>query len=216
MIMGHLNLKALIVIFALPFVCLSCTETFGTDDKQQASVPTTKALSPDFGWICNECHFLNGGWRNNCLSRGASCDKILSSLTITFAKEIERELKFSPYTEEQAKKALENDPNLLELPTMLFAEHSPEPWFDTKEALEYYEAETNSISYTNPRYAEGIDLGWYKTSRILYPEYHDKTSVQRLFDRFRLTEGRNWKSDYELGIKAGASAAVEAFLDYQP
>ena len=146
MIMGHLNLKALIVIFALPFVCLSCTETFGTDDKQQASVPTTKALSPDFGWICNECHFLNGGWRNNCLSCGASCDKILSSLTITFAKEIERELKFSPYTEEQAKKALENDPNLLELPTMLFAEHSPEPWFDTKEALEVETSDRTAIA----------------------------------------------------------------------
>ena len=203
------------VLFLFFVVYLSsCNEQLNQSYINPISSPTTKAYEAEYNWICENCGFWNGGWRDKCANCGKTCDEILSILTVRFAQEIENELTFSPYTEEQAKEAIERDPNLLELPTMLFAEHSPEPWFDSMDALRYYEEETNSILYTNQRYAEGVDIGWFKVSRILYPEYHDKNSVQILYDRFRLSEGRNWKTDFQLGIKAGVNAAVEAFLDY--
>lgn len=96
---------------------------------------------------------------------------------------------------------------------MEFPAYGPEPWYESPGPLSYYNKIKNSSTYRlTPGYAEAADYAWYQTTHILYPRLHDKNTVQRKYDRFILTEGRNLTGFTGQGLKDGSKAAVDAFV----
>ena len=103
--------------------------------------------------------------------------------------------------------------NRILLPGNLVMEFPPEAWFDYPKALSYYNALKTFQYNTSAAYAEGVEYGWYRTVRMLYPKYTDVSSAQRIFDLFLVNEGRNMRDQKGMGIKAGAKAAIEAYAN---
>jgi hypothetical protein len=66
-----------------------------------------------------------------------------------------------------------------------------------------------------PEYAEGVEFGWYRTVRTLYP---GDTKVERLrvtYDKWLINTGKYLTDQRGRGIKAGSKAAIKAFEAYR-
>ena len=203
--------KSLFIAFAAATCGLFFTSC-GTDVKipsqSDKENTTTKMTRSEFHWRCPSCGLLNGGWRNYCAD--PRCCKEYSvphgNLILTYLDIIKYTVGFATDI------TTPPDFNQIELPGRIFPAYAPEPWYETTCALKYYNELKNSSTYRlTPSYAEGVEFAWYRTVRILYPKLHDATTVERLFDKFILNEGRNLKGFNGQGIKDASKAAIEAF-----
>lgn len=110
---------------------------------------------------------------------------------------------------------LPDDFNLLQLRGNIFPAYEPEPWYETAGALKYYNEVKKSSAYRlTPGYAEAADYAWFRTTRILYPNAHRKTDVEKQYTRFMLENGKHFTGFKGQGIKAGCQAAIDAFCAY--
>lgn len=101
--------------------------------------------------------------------------------------------------------------NRIQLPHLEYTVKAPEPWYDTYKSQTFYEKEKTLFYYSDPVYAEGVDLGWYRTVRVLYPGQTNVVKMERAYDRWLLGDGRLMRDTFGQGLKAGTKAAVDAF-----
>lgn len=66
----------------------------------------------------------------------------------------------------------------------------------------------------NDEYAEGVEFGWYRTVRALYPKDTNPVQAGYNFDKWLVNAGRNLTDFKGRGIKAGSRAAIKAFKAY--
>ena len=169
--------------------------------------------SSAFHWTCpdSKCGFdLNAGWQSHCGRPG--CKEEYSDshgiLILTFADYIKNTVGFDTGGGGGAG----FDYNRIELPNGKFPKFAPEPWYETPCAMKYYNELRNSSQYRlTPGYAEAVEYAWYRTVRILYPKYHNSTTVEREYTRLLLNEGRNLTGFKGSGILDASEAAVKAF-----
>ena len=66
------------VLFLFFVVYLSsCNEQLNQSYINPISSPTTKAYEAEYNWICENCGFWNGGWRDKCANCGKTCDEMV-------------------------------------------------------------------------------------------------------------------------------------------
>ncbi|WP_143256576.1 hypothetical protein [Alistipes sp. An54] len=170
-------------------------------------IPATRAIDPGCHWIC-DCHMRNLGWQNRCSACGKEYSEPHGQLILRFSDYIKANVTFTTGND--------NDFNRIELPTGQFPAYAPEPWYETTGSMSYYNAIKNSSIYRlTPGYAEAADYAWYRTVRILYPGIHIRTTVEREFNEFRLSEGRNLTGFKGQGLLDASKAAIEAFVNYR-
>ena len=168
--------------------------------------------SSAFHWTCQDskCGFdLNAGWQSHCGRPGCKEEYSESHgiLILTFADYIKNTVGF-----DTGGGGAGFDYNRIELPNGKFPKFAPEPWYETPCAMKYYNELRNSSQYRlTPGYAEAVEYAWYRTVRILYPKYHNSTTVEREYTRFLLNEGRNLTGFKGSGILDASEAAVKAF-----
>lgn len=162
--------------------------------------------SSEFHWRCPDpmCGFLNSYWHQKCLICGKDYSEPHGYLLTDLLKTIKTQVKIGPN--------FGATPDIIELPSGDFLLSQPEEWYETSCALKYYNNLKNSSTYRlTPGYAEGVDFAWFRTTHVLFPKYHNVTNVERIYDRFRLNEGRNLTGFKGQGILDGSKAAIEAF-----
>lgn len=180
--------------------------------KEDASLLTRAS---GFHWQCTyqDCRFsLNGGWRNYCSACGKEYNASHGRLVLSFSDAISRTVGFD------SGGGLMNDDNVgnrIELPKKLFLSYGPGSWFETSASLKYYENLKTLFYHSDSAYAEGVDFGWYRTIRVLYPKISNLTTIERLYDQFIINEGRYLTGSNGKGIKDGSKAAIDAFKAYK-
>lgn len=190
-------------------VCLfigGCSNEEWTNEiEQHESENSVKTRATDFHWKCKKCGFLNGPWKNNCLSCGVDYNSSHGKLVLSLITIIENNVGFV----KTISKA--DEPRAVELPTLQYPLPTAEPWYETPKALQFYN-ELKTLYYnSNAEYREGVDFAWYRTVRALYPKYTKSVIAERTYDKFILNEGRNLTGPNGSGLKDGAKAAIEAF-----
>lgn len=177
----------------------------------------TKASAPDGHWRCRnmrkdntECGFLNPGWRDKCVACDKSYNSYHGGLLVTFFQTI---LKNYVDIETGATDINEsNIRNRIIIPGGILLQYAPASWYESAKAQRYYTDLKTLGYYSDPKYAEGVDLGWYRTVRMLYPGISDKGKVEREHTRWVIGDGRFMKDSNGRGLKDGTNAAVKAFL----
>lgn len=67
-----------------------------------------------------------------------------------------------------------------------------------------------------PGYLNGVEYGWYRTTRSLYPGITDKNEVEKLYDRFIVNGGSRKLTGAEgQGVIDATEAAIDAFIAYR-
>lgn len=205
-------------VFATGLFFCGCTK----DDQMAASDADAPILTraSTFHWQCpneNEngetCGFRNGGWRNTCADCGKDYSPEHGNFLLTISDAIE---VTSPREDGGGAYPSDPNPDLIQLPGNRFPAYTPPIWYETANALKYYEnGKTVTYQYSKA-YAEGYDFAWYRTVRMLFPRKTEKSKLQLKFDKFCVNEGRNLRDDKGRGIKAGTQAAIDAFLAHNP
>ena len=196
-----------ICISALLFIGCAKDDSVEKSD-QNPSEQQISTRAPQYHWTCSKCGLLNAGWRDKCAK--PSCPGKYSNehgnLIVSFMD--------SGVT--TAQTTLEgigdyDNTNRIQLPNLEYTAKAPEPWYDTYKSQTYYENLKTLAYYSDTKYAEGVDLGWYRTVRVLYPGQTNVTKMQRVYDRWVIGEGRLMRDSFGRGLKAGTKAAVDAF-----
>lgn len=190
----------------------SCNEdVLVVDQPTQTSNAITRAS--EFHWRCIDpiCNFsLNGGWRNFCSACGADYNPIHGNLILSFSDVI-----MKPVGSTNIPPTSSDGGGRIELPNKLFMTYAPPPWYENSTSLKYYNDLKTMYYYATPDYAEGVDFAWYRTVRILYPKIANVATIENLFDKFLVNEGRDLRGPNGTGIKDGSKAAVKAFAAYR-
>lgn len=206
--------KSLFIAFMLlisAFTFNSCTkeELIENQSIQNDKQIETRAAS-EFHWRCPSCGNLNAGWRESCLSCSKSYSPIHGDLVLSILDVISRNVSISG-----GVVGREGNDRLIQLPQNFFPDRAPEPWYESGVALNYYDRLKTMNYYALPEYAEGVDFGWYRTVRTLYPKITDVLQAKNQYDKWLVGAGRGLKGNNGTGIKDGSKAAVDAFAAYR-
>lgn len=100
----------------------------------------------------------------------------------------------------------------IELHTQVYPAYTPPEWYENTSCMKVYNELINSW---NSRFVEGymngVECGWYRTARVLYPGITNITEIERLYTRFVLEHGREFKMGEGQGILDATDAAIKAF-----
>lgn len=202
-----LFLKGLLTIIIMNsmLVLNSCTsDEVVVEQGVQNDALVTRSTS-QWHWRCSKCGFLNAGWRSSC----AACLKEYSpehgGLILDFIDVISSTVGIGNIS------GGSGDDRLIEIHYELFPEYAPAPWYESSIALKFYNELKTMRYYSSAAYAEGVEFGWYRTVRILYPRITPIYSLDGIYDKWLVNEGRGLRGDNGAGIKDGAKVAVQAF-----
>lgn len=192
----------------------SCTNDALVVDQSNPNEAIAKTRATTWHWRCPKCGFLNSAWRDNC----ANCNKSYSpehgELIMDFLQSVADKIEILPGNAGGGIGG-QGDDRLIQLPGNMFPARAPEPWYESAIAIRYYNKLKNSDRYfVYEDYAEGVEFGWYRTVRSLYPKITSKLGLDMKFDKWSINAGRFLKGQNGQGIKDGAKAAVTAFIAY--
>lgn len=155
------------------------------------------------------CGFLNPGWRNDC----AAChdpyspehSDLVCSMYDIISESITVSTSMGGYPED----------TFVELPDNLYPDKVPESWYYSAVALKYYDELKTMNYYASEEYAEGVEFGWYRTVRSLYPKITEIYQLDVIYDKWLIGPGRSLRGQNGTGIKDGTKAAIKAFKAYR-
>ena len=176
---------------------------------------SSRALNPKFHWTCPECGFLNAAWRNTCTDPacGEKYSTPHANLCLSFmgliSSSIEITTELSGVSDEYHPIELGDGTFPSYLPTAWYEESGPQGLYNEHERLRL------TSMFLTDEYWEGFEFGWYRTTRILYPQYHQPVRVESAYTRFMLNNNSLFTGDKGDGIKDGTELAIEAFVYYR-
>ncbi|WP_444104046.1 hypothetical protein [Bacteroides sp.] len=163
-------------------------------------------------WRCPKCGFLNAGWQFECTECHSAYSPLHGDLIITFYDIISDAIHYSTTIGGIGNESLDR---IIELPTFIIPIPAAKPWYETSNSLTYYEALKTINYYASQEYAEGVEFGWYRTVRILYPKLTNISSLDYAYDKWSVGAGRELRGKNGTGIKDGTKAAIKAFKAYR-
>lgn len=193
----------------------SCSqEDFGDQLANNNTQAQTRAARSSWHWKCPSCGFYNGGWKSNCSYCGKTYSSEHRDLIYTILDCLTQHLKIIETIEGVGGSAGDTN-RTIEIDTNKFPARVPEAWYETSRSLKYYEELKNMTYVGIPEYAEGVEFGWYRTVRTLYPGDTKVERVGTTYDKWLISSGKYLTDQRGRGIKAGSKAAIKAFEAYR-
>lgn len=204
------------VNFFMAFCCLilvfssqSCSNNEVIYEEPQ--VTTRTHMRSAFHWTCKYCKFLNAGWRHDCVQCHKPYDSNHGEMIMTFLDIIKTHITF--VSEINGGAYPNDDVHPLQLPNAMFALEMPEGWYDTPSVRKIYDDYffNNRLDLRPMEFQEGFALGWYRTVRSLYPQYHQKSQVKYTYDKISIKYNSLITGTFGSGLKEGTKLAVNTF-----
>lgn len=188
----------------------SCSQEDCRDQLSNDNTQIKTRARTQWHWKCPSCHFLNGGWVSTCSYCGKTYSPEHGDLIYTILDCITEHVKLVTSIEGLGGDAGNID-RTIEIEPNVFPERVPKAWYEKEVPLKYYEELKDMTYFVEEEYADGVEFGWYRTVRVLYP---GETQVERIgleYDKWLIKAGKYLTDKRGRGIKAGTKAAIKAF-----
>lgn len=206
------RLLGLCLVIACGGLFISCSEN-SSIVSEQAPTDSGRAITrAAFHWSC-PCGALNGGWQNYCSGCFEPYDPEHGNMIMNFIDIIKQSVTF--VSDIPGGAPTNPDKHPIQLPNKMFVLEMPDGWYDTPNVIKicndyWYK---NRLDLRPAEYQDGFALGWYRTVRTLYPQYHQKSQVKYTYDKISIKYNSLIKGVFGSGLKDGTRLAVTTFIN---